>query len=231
MTIGTLGGSPNFLCYQNRPHVTSSLLAKSNINFVIKVMEERCGKCGILNKGSQLNTYPWFVAIRNTDWPDREFFTGTLVSKEWVVTSASAFGFPIYMEKWHALVGETQHWLPDAPWIGISDMRAHPKYTVNKLWTTEISYQYDIAMVKLKKRILDPDPHPADVFVDTIRPICLPDYTSYGESDVPIRTGSYLYNKLALNSRSLNTKEAKIRSYQQCRYEVHNIISDFGMDP
>ena len=107
MTIGTHDSeSPDFLCYRNRPQVTSSLLAKSNINFVVKVMEERCGKCGLLNGGSQKNTYPWFVAIRNTDWPDNEYFTGTLVSKEWVVTSASAFGFPVDAEKWHIIVGQ-----------------------------------------------------------------------------------------------------------------------------
>ena len=105
MTIGTHDrNSPYFLCYHDRPLVTSSLIAKSNINFVVKVMEERCGKCGILNEGSQMNTYPWFVAIRNTDMPDNEYITGTLVSKEWVVTSASVFGFPVE-KKYHALVG------------------------------------------------------------------------------------------------------------------------------
>ena len=121
------------------------------------------------------------------------------------------------------------HWILDTPWIGISDIRAHPKYTVNKPWTTTISYQYDIAMVKLKERILDPDPHPDDVIVDTIRPICLPDYTTYGESDIPIHPYSYLYNKLALKSRSLNTREAKISSYHECKDKVY-IQNDFAMD-
>ena len=152
-------------------------------------------------------------------------------AEKWTKTRVSFLSAPTVCHAILKTLTYIVHWLLDAHWIGITDIRAHPKYTVNIPWTNIPSYQYDIAMVKLKKRILDPDPHPEDVIYDTIRPICLPDYSSYGESDVPIRTGSYLYNKLALNSRSLNTKEAKIMSYQQCRYEVHNIINDFGMDP
>ena len=149
-------------------------------------------------------------------------------AENWTKTRVSFLSAPTVCHTILKTLTYIVHWLLDAHWIGITDIRAHPKYTVNIPWTNIPSYQYDIAMVKLKKRILDPDPHPEDVIYDTIRPICLPDYSSYGESDVPIHPGSYLYNKLALKSRSLNTREAKIMSYHECKDQVY--INNFVMD-
>ena len=74
-------------------------------------------------------------------------------------------------------------------------------------------------MVKLKERILDPDPHPDDVIVDTIRPICLPDF----EADILTNRKSYLYDKEVLNSRLLTAEKARIISYGECKNALSNI--------
>ena len=48
------------------PRVTTSLLSKPVLNFVIKIMEERCGDCGTLNdgQGAMMNLHPWYVMIK-----------------------------------------------------------------------------------------------------------------------------------------------------------------------
>ena len=206
-------GNGNF-CYDEYPRVTSSLLAKSNINFVIKVMEERCGKCGILNDGPKLNTHPWMVALRELG--GRKFYTGTLVSRQWVVTEASIFvNIHTATQNFEVLVGAKafQNNANDR-WEPISEVKRHPKYYSR-------NYKYDVAMVKLKTRILDPVPHPSDVKYDTIRPICLPDYAS--EDDIQY---DKLYNyhqlsgKILFNSRLLTAKKAKITPNDECRHDL-----------
>ena len=216
-----LGGDQGTFCYSGYPRVTSSLLAKSNINFVIKIMEARCGKCGILNNGTKLNTYPWFAAIREsltddvtyTDLGD-VYHTGTLVSKQWVVTAASIFiNDPIAADNYRVLVGAKafENHYHDR-WDPIIEIKRHPKYDSRN------DHEYDIAMVKLKHKILDPVPHPSDVDYDTIRPICLPDF----EADILTNRKSYLYDKEVLNSRLLTAEKARIISYGECK----NALSD-----
>ena len=101
-----LGVSLN-VCDAYLPRVTSSLLTKSNINFVIKISEGRCGKCGIKNEGAKLNPFPWFVAIKETLLDEHIYHTGTLVSKEWIVTTASIFVNTVAIKNFEALVGAT----------------------------------------------------------------------------------------------------------------------------
>ena len=221
-----LGGDQGTFCYSGYPRVTSSLLAKSNINFVIKIMEARCGKCGILNNGTKMNTHPWFAAIREsltddityTDLGD-EYHTGTLVSKQWVVTAASIFvNDPIATDNYRVLVGAKalENHYHDR-WDPIIEIKRHPKY--NSIPNSE----YDIAMVKLKHKILDPVPHPSDVDYDTIRPICLPDY----EADIPISRHSYLYGREVYYSKRLTTEKATITSHGDCK----NALIDRGVEP
>ena len=207
-------GNGNF-CYDEYPRVTSSLLAKSNINFVIKVMEERCGKCGILNDGPKLNTHPWMVALRELG--GRKFYTGTLVSRQWVVTEASIFvNIHTAAKNFEVLVGAKafQNNANDR-WEPISEVKRHPKYYSR-------NYKYDVAMVKLKTRILDPVPHPSDVKYDTIRPICLPDYASEEDDIQYDKLYSYhqLSEKTLFNSRLLTAKKAKITPNDECRHDL-----------
>ena len=207
-------GNGNF-CYDEYPRVTSSLLAKSNINFVIKVMEERCGKCGILNDGPKLNTHPWIVALRESPPGTKvpKYYTGTLVSRQWVVTEASIFvNINTATQNFEVLVGaKAFRNNANDRWEPISEVKRHPKYYSR-------NYKYDVAMVKLKTRILDPVPHPSDVKYDTIRPICLPDF----EADILTNRKSYLYDKEVLNSRLLTAEKARIISYGECK----NALSD-----
>ena len=210
--VGISLDSPYSFCYKEFPHVTSSLLAKSNINFVIKVMEERCGKCGILNSGSKLNTHPWFVSIKESLVDQDVYHTGTLVSKQWVVTAASIFvNLRVAKDNFKVSVG-AKAFEENRVWYAITEVRSHPKYT------SRSAYDYDIAMVKLKDRILDPIPHPSDVDYDTIRPICLPDY----EADIPISRHSYLYGKEVHYSRHLTTKKGTITSHGECKSTFYN---------
>ena len=171
-------------------------------------MEERCGKCGILNSGSKLNTHPWLVSIKEEKLIDQDVYhTGTLVSKQWVVTVASIFvNFKTAKDNFKVLVG-AKAFEENRDWYPITEVRRHPKYN-----------EYDIAMVKLKDRILDPIPHPSDVDYNTIRPICLPDY----EADIPIRQSSYLYGKEVHYSRHLTTKKATITSHGECKNSFDN---------
>ena len=69
--------------------------------------ESRCGKCGIKNEGAKLNAYPWFVAIKETVLDGHIYHTGTLVSKEWIVTTASIFVNTAAIKNFEALVGAT----------------------------------------------------------------------------------------------------------------------------
>ena len=171
-------------------------------------MEERCGKCGILNSGSKLNTHPWLVSIKEEKLIDQDVYhTGTLVSKQWVVTAASIFvNFRRAKDNFKVLVG-AKAFEENRDWYPITEVRRHPKYN-----------EYDIAMVKLKDRILDPIPHPSNVDYDTIRPICLPDY----EADIPIRQSSYLYGKEVHYSRHLTTKKATITSHGECQSNFYD---------
>ena len=84
-----------------------------------------------------------------------------------------------------------------------------------------MKYQFDIAMVKLTDRISDPVPHPSDVLYDTIRPICLPDPEIL---DIPV-------NEVALNSRFLTTKQARIMSYPECRDWKDKSLAKKGLTP
>ena len=181
-------------------------------------MEERCGKCGILNNGSKLNTHPWFVSIKESPLNDQDVYhTGTLVSKQWVVTAASIFvNFRTAKDNFKVLVG-AKAFEENRDWYAIAEVRRHPKYN------SPADYDYDIAMVKLKDRILDPIPHPSHVKYDTIRPICLPDY----EADIPISRHSYLYGREDFYSKRLTTEKATITSHGECK----NALISRGVTP
>ena len=92
-------------------------------------------------------------------------------------------------------------------WIPIAAILVHPQLG-SKIHKTQNIFEvnpYNVAMMKLRDRISDPLPHPSDVMVDTIQPICLP------ESDLHIAD-----DQLGLNSRFLTSKEAKILTYHKC---------------
>ena len=97
-------------CAVDMPQVFTHFLSKSVVNFVLKELEGRCGRCGIENEGDKLNKFPWYVAIKEKDNEKFVFHTGTLVSKEHIVTAASIFKHtPIQKENFQALVGATAY--------------------------------------------------------------------------------------------------------------------------
>ena len=54
-----------------------------------------------------MNPFPWFVAIKETLLDEHIYHTGTLVSKEWIVTTASIFVNTAAIKNFEALVGAT----------------------------------------------------------------------------------------------------------------------------
>ena len=95
-------------CAQNMPQIFTNFLSKSVVNFVLKVVEDRCGVCGLENEGEKLNKMPWFVAIKERVDTSYVYHSGALVSGNHVVTAASIFQkTPFNKENFEALVGAT----------------------------------------------------------------------------------------------------------------------------
>ena len=264
MTIfrNTLVGITLNVCDRNLPRVSSSLLHVSILHFVIKEIEGRCGECGIKNEGQRLNSYPWFVAIKEKVGDVNVYHTGTLVSKEWVVTAASILTNEPKKENFEAKVGTTafdlhvansgplgrfritlchlssnlvvltfmskdvtsfveSDFIVENDWISISAILVHPQLG-SKIHKTQNIFEvnpYNVAMMRLRDRISDPLPHPSDVLVDTIQPICLP------ESDLHIAD-----DQIGLSSRFLTSKEAKILTYHKCyNWSGEKLFKNYGI--
>ena len=100
-------------CAGDLPQVFTSFMNKTVVNFVKKVMEDiSCGQenCGIKNDGAKLNQFPWFVALREQVNNDNVYRTGTLISREYVLTAATIFeNKPVDKKNLQALVGATAY--------------------------------------------------------------------------------------------------------------------------
>ena len=98
-------------CAGNLPQVFTNFMSKSVVNFVKKVMEDiSCEQesCGIKNDGEKLNQFPWFVALREQVNNDNVYRTGTLISREYVLTAVNIFDIDIKND-FQALVGATAY--------------------------------------------------------------------------------------------------------------------------
>ena len=85
-------------------------IVKHGLHVWLKVMEDRCGDCGIENDGENLNKMPWFVAIKERlGGGSHVYHSGALLSGDHVVTAASIFDNqdPIDKSNFEALVGAT----------------------------------------------------------------------------------------------------------------------------
>ena len=100
-------------CAGDLPQVFTNFMSKSVVNFVKKVMEDiSCEQenCGIKNDGAKLNQFPWFVAIREEVNHNNVYRTGTLVSRQYVLTAATIFeNKPVDKKNLQALVGATAY--------------------------------------------------------------------------------------------------------------------------
>ena len=116
------------------------------------------------NEGIKLNEYPWVVSIKEKVYDDRGNFltnayhTGTLVSKEYVVTAASIFDKKKNKENFEALVAakrfadsDVQDTYPDHRWSPIAKIQIHPHYN-SRQYISRYNVMYDVAMLKLKIR-------------------------------------------------------------------------------
>ena len=167
----TLIGLQLDVCDKKLPRVYTSLLSRSALNFVMKEMQGTCGHCGVENEGDKLNKKPWFVSIRekveDSQGVTYLYYTGTLVSKEHVVTAASVFQestghmTPVDVTNYEALVattdyellvqsqGSTDDLLPDFKWSPIVQIQIHPSYAAAH---TLDRGMFDVAVIQLKIR-------------------------------------------------------------------------------
>ena len=116
-------------CAQNMPQIFTIFLSKSVVNFVLKVVEDRCGECGLENEGEKLNKMPRFVAVKERVDTSYVYHSGALVSGNHVVTAASIFQkTPFNKENFEALVGATN--------FAVVLANAYPEGKVNFLTDT-----------------------------------------------------------------------------------------------
>ena len=105
------------------------------------------------------NRYPWLVAIKRTvdDGNPSRFFTGTLVSDQFVVTTASVvdtLSGRYNKEQFEVRPGATAH-DPNKndlmAWQRVAEIRSHPFYKHRKKPSNELSY--NVGLLKLMTRV------------------------------------------------------------------------------
>ena len=180
-------------CQSYGSQLYTSFLSASLVHFVTSKIEGRCGTCGIENEyvSSHFNQMPWVVAIRETvknpAYPsgytiDHKHFTGTLVSKEYVVTAARFFKDTPhpedYEDNFKVIPGASTRAFvdpnaafsdPDSGVLSVYHISIHPSY--NRSGTADVDFNFNVALMQLKTRISDLIPFEAGY---VYRPICLP---------------------------------------------------------
>ena len=178
-------------CQSYGSQLYTSFLSASLVHFVTSKIEGRCGTCGIENEyvSSHFNQMPWVVAIRETvknpAYPsgytiDHKHFTGTLVSKEYVVTAARFFKDTPhpedYEDNFKVIPGASKRAFddpnaafsdPDSGVLSVYHISIHPSY--NRSGTADVDF--DVALLRLRTRLSDHIPSEAGY---VYRPICLP---------------------------------------------------------
>ena len=112
---------------------------------------------------------------------------------------------PLWHEVWLRVIVDLCDFFAEGNWSPITEILTHPQYSSRPHGKVQIDV-FDVAMMKLKNKIPDPRPHPSDVTLDTIRPICLPNSENFHID----------YNQVAINSRSLTATNATFVNYNKC---------------
>ena len=167
------------------------LLIKYCDGETMKEKQNREKYCGLphekfTQKNGKSIPFPWYVGLRVTIGSEKFYYTGTLISNRYVVTSAAVFEANQgksqsdweNVENWAALLGAYNipglldyGYRPDplnlghyyvADWSEISRFEIHPLY--NSILG---AFNYNVAVVQLKKKLeFGPD--------SRYNPICLP---------------------------------------------------------
>ncbi|KAF6364219.1 complement factor B [Rhinolophus ferrumequinum] len=123
------------------------------------------GLCGMVwehRKGTDYHKQPWQAKISVTrPLKGHENCMGAVVSEYFVLTAAHCFTVDDQKHSIKVSVGGKKQDLE------IEEVLFHPKYNINGKKAEGIPefYDYDVALIKLKKRL---------VYSETLRPICLP---------------------------------------------------------
>ena len=174
-------------CQSNGLQLFTSFLSASVVHFVTSKIEGRCGTCGILYEDDEypnpdymrLNQMPWVAAIKETvESSNDKYFTGTIVSKEYVVTAARVFQYPqpeYYEDNFKVIPGASKRVFDDLNAafsdpngvLSVYHISIHPSY--NRSGTADVDF--DVALLRLRTRLSDHIPSEAGY---VYRPICLP---------------------------------------------------------
>ena len=188
--------------------------------------------CGVANKeGGAGNQYPWMVAIRKKIKQRHahkyKYYTGTLVSDQFVVTTANVFDHVYDSTKsdvnaksyeakpgakdWgKTVISETIKWQP------IEDIWIHPYFNKKAFEGRDLGY--NVALMKLKSKIVFDHEWMA---IKGVRPICLP--TPGPEQTIEKYVGKVVLNGRAIfsdNGRAMGVVDSKILDNARCLQRI-----------
>ena len=219
------------VCQTEGLQVFTNFLSASVVNFVKATIEGRCGHCGqeyvneFLNPDQMpLNHMPWVAAIKQSLLNNiHKYSTGTLVSKEYVVTAARVFETSTDEDDFEVQVGAAK-WVEDDTellWVNVHHISIHPRYN-NPEYNENA--RFDVAIIQLQSRItkLQVPPSLAGYHY---RPICLP---VPGETPLEDLVGA---SKIKI--KTLKSERALIIATNRCKSILNNVGPtefDFGTD-
>ena len=171
-----------------------------------------------------LNHMPWVAAIKHKVQYNRyKFSTGTLVSKEYVVTAARVFQTSTDKDDFQVQVGAAK-WVggdTELLWTNVHHISIHPRYN-NPEYNENA--RFDVALIQLQSRITKLQVHPSLAGYH-YRPICLP---VPGENPLEDLVGE---SKTKI--KALKSERAVIIATNRCKSILNNVGPtefDFGTD-
>ena len=183
--------------------------------------------CGLASVKFPSFLYPWYVGLRVSIGSEKFYYTGTLISNSYVVTSAANFDADHdkpqsdweNLQNWAALPGAFN--IPDikmyspfghyyiADWSEIIRKEIHPLYNSN-------DYRYNVAVVQLKNKLeFGPE--------SRYNPICLPQCDHVCKT----RTGQIehdLVGKAVVVSRGTFEHSLEIIPNKKCQEQISNKV-------
>ncbi|XP_063413462.1 atrial natriuretic peptide-converting enzyme-like [Mytilus trossulus] len=154
-----------------------------------------------------LGQWPWIVSL---SYLGRPFCSGTLISKDWVVTAGHCVSIPgshNYTENPHYIevqLGSVKRLRGQGTSRRADKVIHHPRLT----WTGIGPIYYDIALIHLEKSI---------TYNEYILPICLPKTDFSSLSNCYIAAWGYINSNQAITVQDLREAKLQVLSDEECR--------------